>query len=45
MRDKNPVEQKESREYHTGDTVGGHEREIHAAQIIWLNQLVLVDEH
>ncbi len=40
-----PIQQKEHSKHHTRYPIGGHKGKVHPAQIVWLYETVLVDQH
>ena len=42
---KRPIQQKQNREYHTGNAVGGHKSKVYAAKVVRFNQHMLIDKH
>ena len=39
------IQQKENCKYNAGHAVSGHKSKIHAAQVVWFYQQMLIDEH
>ena len=42
---KHPVQQKQRREYHAGNTICGHKGKIHPAKVVRFYQQMLINEH